>query len=1029
MSKDEKKAKADEAALKPLRLLIVEDSQNDADLVLRELKRGGFDVKWKRVQTAADMESAVSTESWDIIISDFKMPNFTGLEALQILKKKELDTPFIIASGTIGEETAVSIMKAGASDYLMKDNLARLPAAVERELRDAANRREKREADKELRISNERLSLAQRAAKSGLWNWDISSGKLYWSDEFYELFGLPCGSEASFEVWKKILHPDDIQKAMDHINRSVAENIDLANEYRIILPDGTIKWIGATGSVSYDGAGNPASMSGICIDITERKKSEDSIKKSSEEIYDLYNNAPCGYHSLDKDGFFIQINDTELKWLGYTREELIGRKKFTYVILQEDIAVFNKTFPMLKKRGFINNIEGNLVRKDGSVFPVVINATTVNDEKGNFLYSRSSVFDNSERRLAEKMIKESEFFLKESQRIAHLGSWRWEIGADRIQWTDETYRIYGVKQESFMPTVEGLLGLIYPDDRPGMKEWLRACAAGEHPAEKEFRTVLPDGSIRILNGRGDLQYANDGAPLRMMGTVQDITERKKLEESLETALQAAEMGRWDLDLINEKATRSLRHDQIFGYRELLPKWNYEIFMSHVLPEDHDYVAGCFKKAFETGYLQFECRIKWQDGSMHWIGGKGKVYRDPSGKPNRMAGVVVDITENKLLEERIRQSEKMEAIGQLAGGIAHDFNNQLAGIMGYSEMLVERLDDKNLREYAEDILRASKRAADLTKNMLAFSRKGKYLSVPVNVHKVIEETISILNHSIDKKIELKRSLAANPAMISGDPTQLQNVLLNLALNARDAIKGTGSILFCTENAEKDKIIDNEELANIIDIPYMKISVSDTGCGMDEETIKHIFEPFYTTKEPGKGTGMGLASVYGTVKTHNGIIKVQSQPGKGSIFSIYFPILLNVADNEDVKTDMVGAVTAARILLVDDEKMVADMVAAMLRTFGHKIIVSNDSEEAISIYRKSYKDIDLVIMDMVMPKMSGKEVFVSMKEINPQVKAILSSGYSIDGDAQSILDAGAKAFIQKPFIMKELNKLINDVVTGR
>ncbi len=389
-------------------------------------------------------------------------------------------------------------------------------------------------------------------------------------------------------------------------------------------------------------------------------------------------------------------------------------------------------------------------------------------------------------------------------------------------------------------------------------------------------------------------------------------------------------------------------------------------------------------------------------------------------------IFIDITDRKKLEDRLRQSEKMEAIGQLAGGIAHDFNNQLMGIMGYAEMLAVRLDDKNLREYAENIMRASKRSSDLTKDLLAFSRKGKIRSVSVNMHNEIEEVVSILERSIDKRIEIKRILKASPATVMGDPSQLQNALLNIAINARDAMPEGGELVFTTENLRFQGSPLNDEFLREEFGHCMKISISDTGRGMDKETIKHIFEPFFTTKEVGKGTGMGLASVYGTVNNHHGIINVRSELGKGSVFTLYFPVT-EEKDEKDI-SEKKNAVLSRKltIMLVEDEELVRGMVVKMLNSLGNKVIACKDGIEAVELYKKAYKDIDMVVLDMIMPKMSGKDTFSALKEINPEVKVLLSSGYSIDGEAQEILNAGANGFIQKPFKSNEIANAIGDII---
>ncbi|MFZ2658702.1 MAG: response regulator [Victivallales bacterium] len=401
--------------------------------------------------------------------------------------------------------------------------------------------------------------------------------------------------------------------------------------------------------------------------------------------------------------------------------------------------------------------------------------------------------------------------------------------------------------------------------------------------------------------------------------------------------------------------------------------------------------------------------------------------DESGNIAGLVKIICDITKDRLadderekIESQIRQAQKMETVGQLAGGIAHDFNNQLMGIMGCAELLYNRLDDADLKSEVDHIRRASRRAADLTSKLLAFSRKGKYLTVPVDIHKLIEEIIAILEHSIDKRIAIRRELKADTPVVKGDPTQLQNALLNLAINARDALPSGGEIVFTTEIVRSEDVPCGEEEGLEAGGRYLEICVCDDGIGMDDETMLHLFEPFFTTKPMGKGTGMGLASVYGTVRSHNGFINVSGRLGEGTVCRLFLPLL-------EEKTDSVNAAESTsvptgkklRVLLADDDESVRNIVSSFLRSLGHDVILCKDGMEAVEYYRSHWKETDLVILDMLMPVMNGKDAFIEMKSINGDIRSLLISGFSIDGEAQALIDAGMKGFLQKPFAIGELS----------
>jgi len=394
---------------------------------------------------------------------------------------------------------------------------------------------------------------------------------------------------------------------------------------------------------------------------------------------------------------------------------------------------------------------------------------------------------------------------------------------------------------------------------------------------------------------------------------------------------------------------------------------------------------------------------------------------PAGELQGFIEVVSDITTQRQLQEQLRQAEKMQAIGQLAGGIAHDFNNRLVAISGFAQILAAECAQDDLRGYAERIVQGAKRASDLTSQLLAFARKGDFQSVPVDVHDLIGEVVHFLRHSLHKQIEIKQRLEANPPVTRGDPTQLQNALLNLAINARDAMPTGGALIFATRVAYLDEDYCQAHPYRIEPGEYLQIAVTDSGIGMDKETQKHIFEPFFTTKPKGEGTGMGLAAVFGTVKHHQGLINVYSEPGHGSSFKIYLP-LLRTTPRETRPPAPVPATGTAHIMVIDDEDDVRDFVTLALRRLGYRVTSFADGSEAVACYRAEWQDIDLVLMDLVMPRLSGRETFLALRAINPLIKLILATGYSLNSEAREVLDEGAVAFVQKPFPMAELAEKI-------
>ncbi len=387
--------------------------------------------------------------------------------------------------------------------------------------------------------------------------------------------------------------------------------------------------------------------------------------------------------------------------------------------------------------------------------------------------------------------------------------------------------------------------------------------------------------------------------------------------------------------------------------------------------------------------------------------------------------VMDISEQKRLQSQLNQTQKMDVIGQLAGGIAHDFNNMLAGIMASAELLKLRMDgnDKNLK-MVNTILQAATRSADLTREMLSFSRKNNQISSPVSVNETIAAVVNLLEHTIDKRVQLKAILGVNDPVVMGDQSLLQNALLNLGVNARDAMPEGGTMTYATAEKQLDEIACRAANLSLEAGRYLEITVSDTGIGMTNSVIEHIFEPFFTTKETGKGTGLGLAAVYGTIKSHGGDISVLSKPGLGSVFRIYLPLVSAENGNKEQHDDYVTG--NGGILIVDDEEMLREVGSDLLQDLGYTVYLAEDGEQALAIFAANRSAISLVILDVIMPKMGGKDAFLHLREQAPDLKVLFCSGFSPEGTGAELLQLGAVGFIQKPYTRSELSRAVAEAL---
>jgi PAS domain S-box-containing protein len=445
-------------------------------------------------------------------------------------------------------------------------------------------------------------------------------------------------------------------------------------------------------------------------------------------------------------------------------------------------------------------------------------------------------------------------------------------------------------------------------------------------------------------------------------------------------------------------------------------------------EHHNEAQHMLRNIFDRNHevKGLEERILTKSGELIDVSVNASIIRDELGKP-LIRAVARDITEKKNLEAKVIHAQRIDSIGNLAGGVAHDFNNILTSILGSTSIMKRKMkqDDKWYR-FADIIETAARRGAALTRQLLTFARKSNVLFRPIVVNDVIEETIRLFERSIDKTISIEKKLTDEVCIINGDDGQIQQSMLNLLINARDAMPDGGVITI--HSGKKQVEEDTTATPEIRKGEYATISITDTGLGIDRNVLMHIFEPFFTTKDQGKGTGLGLSVVYGVVNSHNGFITVQSELRRGSQFVLHFPILPATESlKRHIKPKKLEGGTE-HILIVDDEKDVADVIGGMLESLGYKVTIVDSGQKAINLFKKKNK-INVVILDLNMPKMSGREAFIRLKKIDPDIRVIISTGYSNRAMDVTLLQDSVEAFLQKPYQIEELSKTVHQVLNRK
>ncbi len=516
-----------------------------------------------------------------------------------------------------------------------------------------------------------------------------------------------------------------------------------------------------------------------------------------------------------------------------------------------------------------------------------------------------------------------------------------------------------------------------------------------------------------------------------------VIERKQSEEAIinekiraNNILEGTNAGTWNWNVQSGELIINERWAEIMGYtlKELEPI-DYHTWKGNVHTDDLLIAQNRLEKHFagKLDYYDVEFRQPHKNGDWVWVNARGKVVEwTEDGKPLQMSGTHLDITERKQLEDQLRHAQKLESITKLTGGIAHDFNNILGAIFGSVDMILLQLhNDHPSRRFANIILDKSQKAASLVKQMLAYSRQQQLNVVPMDINNVVQDLSLLLDRAVEERIELELDLAEDLKQINGDKTAIDQIVMNLCINATDAMQEGGKLTVLTENIENIAKYTKKN-PDLKPGQYVRLTIADTGHGIAAENLDNIFEPFFTTRDVGEGTGLGLSMVFGLVSQHDGYIFCQSEVGKGTTFDVLIPVLDNLQsptkkENDNEKLHHGGGT----IMLVEDEKDLVEILGVILTELGYDIITASDGKEALHIYRDAGKQIDLVITDIIMPKMGGKELYEQIVKINPDVKFVFTSGYASRGFYKKYdIDPDMK-ILNKPFRLKDVSDIVKEM----
>lgn len=743
--------------------------------------------------------------------------------------------------------------------------------------------------------------------------------------------------------------------------------------------------------------------------VAALRQTEEALIESEKNLSAVLEESPDGTVIVDADGTVLYVNPAA--------ERLFGRVK-------EDFVGFPFGFPVSTDK----SEDDLLIRAGDRLCEAELRVVQVNWH--NRTAFQLSVRDITERKRGAAALADALERHQLANRATFDVIWDWNIKTNALVWNPNYHLVFGYPAAEITPGIESRYNLIHPDDRERVQTGVLAgIASGAVFWSDTYRYLRQDGQYADVEDRAHISRDSNGGPVRMVGAMLDITERNRADERLRTLSAAMEQSsalvmitssQGNIEYVNPQFTR------VTGFTLEEVRGRNPRFLKSGDKTPADY-RGLWETIMSGRDWHGEFQNKKKDGTLYCEQASISPMRNAAGEITHFISVREDVTAHKALEAQLFQAQKMETIGRLAGGVAHDFNNMLQVIGSYAEIAMMNIDSTHaLYNYLLQIREATRRSADLTRQLLAFARKQAISPVVLDLNDTVSGMLKIIRRLIGEDIELAWMPGGGGWLVKIDPSQIDQVLVNLTVNSRDAMQGTGKITIETTSAVFDDAYCGLH-TGFLSGEYVMLAVSDNGSGMTRETVAHLFEPFFTTKGLGKGTGLGTATVYGIVKQNKGFINVYSEPGVGTTFKIYLPrFVAEGAAAHAPRVEVLPPHGTETVLIVEDEAAILELARLMLEGLGYTVLTAGNPREAIRVAGDVKGEIHLVVTDVVMPEMNGRELVQSISVLRPGLKYLFMSGYMANVIAHhGVLDEGVR-FIQKPFSLLDLARKVRETL---